>query len=231
NNAGIVWALAQNCEWILLLNDDAILAPGGLQQLVKTGQENPRAGFVGPLVLHTAPDNVIQSAGGWLDRRWRSGHRAADQPDRGQYQQPERLPWLSGCALLVRSQMVREIGDLDERFFLYEEELEWCLRARQAGWEAIFEPRVRVWHAGVSPEYEPKPYITYYMARNHLLLLEKLHAGFLPWADAILRDARTLLSWSLKPKWRAKLPHRDALWQGVVDYLRRRWGKTSLSEI
>lgn len=224
NNAGISWALAQNCEWVLLLNDDVILSPGGLEALLEIGRGHPRAGFVGPLVLHAQPENLIQSAGGWLDKRWRSGHRAENQPDSGQFQQVETLPWLSGCALLVRSQMIREIGLLDERFFLYEEELEWCLRGRQAGWEALFAPQVKVWHSGVSPDYEPKPYITYYMARNHFLLLSKQRPGVLPWLDAILQSVRTLLSWTIKPRWRGKRAHRDALWRGILDFLRRRWG-------
>lgn len=224
NNAGVSWALAQNCEWVLLMNDDVILAPGGLKALLEIGRANSRAGFVGPLVLHAQPDNLIQSAGGWLDKRWRSGHRGENQTDIGQFQQVETVPWLSGCALLVRSQMIREIGLLDERFFLYEEELEWCLRARQAGWETLFVPQVKVWHAGVTPDYEPKPYITYYMARNHFLLLSKQRPGVLPWLDAIVQSVRTLLSWTFKPRWRAKRAHRDALWRGILDFLRRRWG-------
>lgn len=224
NNAGISWALAQNSEWILLLNDDVILTPDGLEELLKIGQSHPQAGFVGPLVLHSNPGDVIQSAGGWLDRRWRSGHRGINQADCGQYRQVESVPWLSGCALMVRSQMVREIGPLDERFFLYEEELEWCLRGRQASWEALFAPQAKVWHAGVGPGYEPKPYVTYYMTRNHFLLLAKFRAGFLPWADAIFQALRTLLSWTIRPRWRFKRAHRDALWRGMVDFIRRRWG-------
>lgn len=224
NNSGIAWALAQNCEWILLLNDDVHLAPGGLETLLLAGQNNPRAGFVGPLVLHCQPDNVIQSAGGWLDSRWRTGHRGENQLECGQYQQIESMAWLSGCVLLVRSQMVCEIGLLDERYFLYEEDLDWCLRGRKAGWDVLFVPQVKAWHAGVNPNYEPKPYVTYYMTRNHLLLLAKHHAGLLPWLDAIFQAVRTIISWTIKPRWRSKRAHRDALWHGMLDFLRRRWG-------
>lgn len=228
NNAGIAWALAQKYEWILLVNDDVVLAPGSVQALIEIGQSRPQVGFVGPLVLHAQPENLIQSAGGWMDARWRSGHRGENQLDRGQFQQVENVPWLSGCALLVRSQMVREIGLLDERFFLYQEELEWCLRGRQAGWKALFAPQVKAWHAGANPDAEPNPYVTYYMTRNHFLLLSKLHAGLLPWLDAIFQTLRTLLSWTIKPRWRSKRAHRDALWQGLIDFLRCRWGRMEL---
>ncbi|GAP13473.1 predicted glycosyltransferases [Longilinea arvoryzae] len=225
NNAGIIWALAQDFEWILLINEDALLPPEALDRLVKAARQDPRVGFAGPLILHAQPENVIQSAGGLLDERWRASHRGQNQVDEGQYTHPEEVRWLSGCVLLVRARMVREIGMLDERFFLYEEELEWCLRGAQAGWKALFVPSARASHAGVSLEYEPQPYVTYYMTRNHFLLLSKQGAGLLPWSDAILSTLRTLASWTFKPKWRSKNAHRNAMWLGMLDFARRHWGE------
>jgi GT2 family glycosyltransferase len=224
NNAGIAWALARDFEWILLINEDAILPVEALQALFEAAQNDPRVGFAGPLVLHPQPDNRIQSAGGLFDRRWQATHRGQNQVDTGQYSRIEEVAWLSGCVLLARSQMIREIGMLDERFFLYQEELEWCLRARQRGWKALFVPQAKATHAGVSANYEPKPYVTYYMTRNRFLLLAKLRAGWLIWLDAIFQTTRTFFSWTLRPKWRGKRAHRDAIWQAVVDSVRRRWG-------
>lgn len=225
NNAGILWALAQDFEWILLINEDALLSPEDLGRLVKAARQDARVGFAGPLILHARPGEIIQSAGGLLDERWRASHRGQNQADEGQYQRSEEVRWLSGCVLLVRSRMIREIGMLDERFFLYEEELEWCLRGAQAGWKALFVPQARASHAGVSPEYEPQPYVTYYMTRNHFLLLAKHRAGLLPWTDAIGSTLRTLLSWTVKPRWRSKSAHRNAMWLGMLDFARRRWGE------
>lgn len=224
NNAGIQWALERGYEWVLLLNDDAILASGALEALLETAQADPRVGFAGPLVLHVEPQGMIQSAGGLMDARWRSSHRAQDEPDRGQFAAAEPVDWITGCAILARAEMICQVGMLDERFFMYEEELEWCLRAKQAGWKVLFVPQARLTHAGVGLNYDPKPYITYYMARNHLLLLSKLGAGFLPWADALFQNLRTLAAWTLLPRWRDRRAHRDALWQGLTDYFRKRWG-------
>ena len=224
NNAGIQWALERGFEWVLLLNDDAILAPGALEALLAQAQADPRAGFAGPLVLHAEPEGMIQSAGGLVDARWRPSHRAQDQANRGQFVATEPVDWITGCAILARAEMIRQVGMLDERFFMYEEELEWCLRAKQAGWKVLFVPQARLTHAGVGLNYAPKPYITYYMARNHLLLLSKLKAGFLPWAAALFQNLRTLAAWTLLPRWRDRRAHRDALWQGLTDYFRKRWG-------
>lgn len=225
NNAGIAWALAQDFKWILLINEDALFLPEGLNRLLEAAAGDPHVGFIGPLIFHDQPGNIIQSAGGLLDRRWRASHRGKNQVDSGQYHEVEQVHWLSGCVLLVRAQMIREIGMLDERFFLYEEELEWCLRASRAGWKSLFVPQAHAYHSGVSEDYQPMPYVTYYMTRNHFLLLSKLHAGLLPWADAVFQTTRTLISWTIKPKWRSKKAHRKAMWQGTVDFLYQRWGE------
>lgn len=224
NNAGLAWALERGFAWVLLINEDARLSEQALEMLLKAAQSDPRVGFAGPLVLHPQPDQRVQSAGGLLDRRWRASHRGQNEIYSGQYADTEEVAWLSGCVLLVRAQMVRDIGLLDERFFLYQEELEWCLRARQGGWKSLFVPQALATHAGVSANYEPKPYVTYYMTRNRFLLLSKLRAGWLAWLETIFQSVRTLLSWTLRPKWRGKRAHRDALWQGMVDFTLHRWG-------
>ncbi len=225
NNAGIAWALAQDFAWILLINEDALLSAADLDRLVAAAEQDPQVGFAGPLILHAAPANVLQSAGGQLDERWRASHRGQNQADEGQFSRTEEMHWLAGCVLLARARMIREIGMLDERFFLYEEELEWCLRAGRAGWKTLFVPQARASHAGASPDYQPQPYVTYYMTRNHFLLLAKQHAGFLPWMETILNTLRTLISWTFKPKWRSKRAHRNAMWLGMLDFTRRRWGE------
>jgi GT2 family glycosyltransferase len=225
NNAGIHWMLERGVDWILLLNNDAILESNALKEMVEIGEREPGIGILGPKVYHAFPSHIIQSAGGSFDKYWRSYHRGQDQEDHGQFDACEEVDWITGCAMLARSEMIRQIGAFDERFFLYEEELEWCVRAKKAGWKIMYTPKAQVWHSGVSPEYQPKPYITYYMTRNHFLLLSKHRAGFIPWLYSTAQTARTLLSWYLRPKWRSKKKHRAAMQQGAIDFFRKRWGE------
>lgn len=224
NNAGIRWALANGASWVFLLNNDTILATDALSQMIAVGQTDPMIGILGPTIYHAATPNVIQSAGGLLDARWRARHRGQNQLDQGQFSQPTPVDWVSGCALLVRRKMIKQIGLLDEHFFAYQEELEWCIRARRAQWRIMHVPGAHVWHYGVSKEYRPKPYVTYYMVRNRFLLLTRHKAGFAAWLDALFQTARTLLSWSIRPKWRSQRVHRDAMWRGIMDFLRHCWG-------
>jgi hypothetical protein len=74
-----------------------------------------------------------------------------------------------------------------------------------------------------------EPYVTYYMTRNRLLFLSAVEACPRAWLEALLlQDLRTCLSWSLRPKWRSRRRHRDALLLGWLDFARRRFGRREL---
>jgi GT2 family glycosyltransferase len=224
NNVGIRAALDLQADWVLVLNEDTLLADDCLEQLVKHAHPDPEIGIAGPLVYHHSEPAVIQSAGGKLGANWESIHIAQNEPDVGQFSRPRRVDWISGCALMVRREVIEQVGMLEARFFYYWEETEWCLRARRAGWEVVHIPSARLWHKGVQRDYQPSPNVTYYSTRNRLFMLQKHRAPLRVWAAVWLQYGRTLLAWSVRPKWRSQLPHRDAMWQGIWDYFRQRGG-------
>jgi GT2 family glycosyltransferase len=224
NNVGIRAALASGAEWVFVLNEDVVLAPDCLAELMVVAASDPRIGILGPMVYHHDEPEVIQSAGGRLGPYWISSHFGQDQPDRGQFGGPHPVEWISGCAILVRRAVVEQVGMFDERFFIYWEETDWCVRVGRAGWRIVHVPAARIWHKGVQRDYRPRPSVTYYSTRNRLLMLSK-HSAPLParlaaWGQIL----RTLASWSIRPKWRHQREHRNAMWRGVRDYLSGRWG-------
>lgn len=224
NNVGIKYALDQGADWIFVLNEDTTLAQNCLENLVRVGQSDQCIGIVGPMVYHYDEPDVIQSAGGRMDRHWQTWHLAHNESDQGQYKKPHPVEWISGCAILVRRDVIEQLGSIDERFFYYWEETEWCLRAREGGWSIIHVPQAKLWHKGVQRDYKPSPSVTYYSTRNRFLMMAKHRAPLMAWIIAWAQTMRTLTSWSVKPKWRSMHRHRDAMWQGSVDFLRHRWG-------
>jgi GT2 family glycosyltransferase len=180
---------------------------------------------LGPLVYHHDEPAVIQSAGGLMDGRWKAWHSGQNEDDTGQFAAPQDVQWISGCAILVRREVIEQVGALDERFFYYWEETEWCVRAARAGWRVVLVPAARIWHKGVTRQYRPGPSVAYYNTRNHLLLMSKHQASASAWLRQWAGIARTLVSYTVKPRWRERRESRDAIWWGATDFLRGRWGQ------
>ncbi len=225
NNVGIHAALEQGAEWVFVLNEDTILDVDCIAKLVEVGESDPTIGIVGPMVYHFNEPDIIQSAGGVFDKYLRGYHLAQNQTDTGQFTHPHPVDWISGCAIMVRRSVIEQVGMIDERFFCYVEETEWCYRTKKAGWKIIHVPSAKLWHKGVQRDYKPKPMVTYYATRNRLLMLYKHHAPLSAWIAAWGFIIRTLMSWTIKPKWRSMRAHRDAMWRGAIDFIRRRWGQ------
>jgi len=116
---------------------------------------------------------------------------------------------------------------LDGDYFIYWEETEWCIRIGRAGWKIVNVPQAKIWHKGVQRDYQPKPSFTYYGTRNHLLTLAKHKAPIRARIYTWLQLWRTMLSWSIRPKWRDKHEHRNAMWKGMLDFVRKHLGQWS----
>jgi len=225
NNVGIEWALERGADWIVLLNEDTVVDPECLSWMIQTGERDERIGVVGPLVFHFESPDTIQSAGGRLSRYWQATHIGANERPLGRFVDPREVDWISGCCIMVRRKVFEEAGLIDARYFYYWEETELCIRARKHGWRIVHVPKARLWHKGVQVDYSPPPSVTYYATRNRLLTLSKHRAPLLVRLVAWAELARTLSSWTVRPKWRALRPHRHAMWRGLVDYRFQRWGK------
>lgn len=227
NNVGLRFALEQGAEFAVVLNNDVTVARDWLAPLVNAARQEPRGALFGPLVFHANEPNVIQSAGGILPRDWHAYHRGANETDAGQFAQIEAVDWLTGCAVMARCEALREFGLLDAAFYMYGEDVDWCVRAARAGYGVFCVPPSRVWHKGVQREYSPSPYITYYSARNELQLIRKHRGGATILLRAFLRHTGTVTSWSVRPRWRHQRAQRDALARALRDFLRGVSGQIS----
>ncbi|GAP08605.1 predicted glycosyltransferases [Anaerolinea thermolimosa] len=228
NNLGMKVALQKGADYVLLLNHDTLVSPDFLEKMVSVGEADPSIGVLGPTIYyHTRPE-VIWSAGGAID--WKHGVArmiGMDETDQGQYGlKPRAVDFVTGCAMLVKRKTLEAAGLLDEGFFAYYEEVEWCVRIRRAGYQIVYVPGATIWHK-ISPEArEASATVHYYMTRNRLLFLKKAGAGGRAWAHTLFSEyLRTLVSWSIRPKWRHRREQRRAMVQAIWDYFR---GKTGM---
>ncbi len=150
-------AVAQG-RYLFLLNPDTELRPGALQTLIDYGDAQPRAGIIGPQLFYG--DGAPQSsrrrfptlATAFLEstklQEWFPRNRVLtryymlDTPDDA----TQEVDWINGSAMFVRREVYDQIGGLDESFFMYSEELDWCYRAKQAGWRIVYLPTAQVTH-------------------------------------------------------------------------------------
>jgi GT2 family glycosyltransferase len=155
------------CEYVLLLNSDAIIHPHALSILLFAAHEHPSAGILGPKIYYRDRPNVIWYAGArrqpWSLLATSTGRGCVD---RGQYQQVCSVDYVFGAAMLIRRQVLEQIGIFDERFFLYLEDLDFCLRAQAASFKLLFVPDANVWHTGSASTANDRGWRRYHMARS-----------------------------------------------------------------
>ncbi|MFM7189085.1 MAG: glycosyltransferase family 2 protein [Armatimonadota bacterium] len=153
-------ALADNhCDYVFLLNSDAMLPKGGLDTLLEWADATPDAGLIGPKVIN--PDETLQfSCRRWptpqaglfrnvyLGKLFPQNQPAADYLMRDfDHASPLDVDWLSGCAMLMRRACLEQVGPLDDKtFFMYCEDMDWSLRVHEAGWRVVYAPVIDVIH-------------------------------------------------------------------------------------
>lgn len=224
NNVGIRYLLDRAADYVLLLNNDTEVPPSLLRRLVDVAESDRRIGIVGPKILYYRPNDVIWSAGGRVDRLGRPSHLRFDEVDDGADQSVQDVDYVTGCALLIKRQAIEQVGALDERFFIYYEEAEWCARVHRAGYRVVYVPQAHMWHKIQQSARNHSRRYLYLMARNRLLYLRCTRASVLDLAAASLDILRTSAAWALKPEHREARPYSGALVHGVWDWLFGRFG-------
>ncbi|MGI6381222.1 MAG: glycosyltransferase family 2 protein [Anaerolineae bacterium] len=149
----LAFPLAEGAH-VLLLNPDTVLTEGSLSTLVDVAQAHPKAAIAGAQLLNA--DGSLQASFGIYPSVWSEiplvkglAERIARlRLGRNRDADPSVRPvdWVSGACLLIRQEALRAIGPLDESYWLYTEETDWCYRARRAGWEVLLVPSARVYH-------------------------------------------------------------------------------------
>lgn len=198
NNAGITRALEQGADAILLLNNDTEADPGMIEHLVLALEQDGNAGAAAPLIYFGAPSREIWYAGGrCIPALGFAAHRGLRNTDSGQYRAVERTGYLTGCALLARRAVWEKVGLLDERYFIYAEDADWCLRARAAGFPLLFVPTARLWHKVSASSGAASPWKIYQRTRANLTMFAR-HArgiGRVTWLPAFLSQQVALAAW------------------------------------
>jgi len=220
NNEGVKRALAGGADAVALLNNDTRADPALFERLLLALEQDPRAGAAAPLIYHGAPSGRIWYAGARVvPALGHAGHRGIRAPDRGQYRSVETTGYLTGCCLLAWRATWERVGLLDERYFIYAEDVDWCLRARAAGYRLLFVPTARLWHEVSAASGAASPWKIYQRLRANWTLFAT-HArglGRLTWAPSFIAQQMALMLWLLlRGRSAAALAVPRALWHAWI---------------
>ncbi len=185
NNQGINIARGR---YVLLLNSDTIVLDDAISKTVSFANDNPAAAVVGCRILN--PDKTLQPtcfmfpsllnmflSTAYLyklfPRSWFFGREQMSWWNRDDVREVDVV---TGCFMLVRREAIEQVGVMDERFFMYGEETDWCYRFRQAGWKILFTPSAEIIHLGGASTKQMKPEMVLQLRASILLFLKK-HRG------------------------------------------------------
>ncbi len=218
NNLGIQHARG---DYYFFLNNDTIVTPDLLEQLLMPFKENPAVGVVCPKIRFYDEPDIIQYAGyhplnQYTGRTWSVGLM---ERDRGQHDQPGPTWFAHGAAMLVSRSVLERAGSFDNSFFLYYEELDWSARIRRAGFQIYYQSKALIYHRESMSVGKANQLKVYYHTRNRLWFMRRnvsgmpLHIFYLyyfflalpkaliqyafPWQPTYLKAVKDAISWNI----------------------------------
>ena len=225
NNVGIRYALRNGAEYILLLNDDTEVASDFLTKLIDIAESRPDAGMLGPIIYYyDRPDKVWFAGGRFNPETCMAATTGFNKAVQCEDSVPIESDFVTGCALLVKRKAIEKIGLLDERIFIYCEDLDWGLRLIKAGLKSLVVPDARIWHkVSITVGGLDSPFTIYHKTRSRLLMaklyapesLYKLHRKF-------FRDIAWLL---FKSHGQSRIKKAMACLLAMIDYHTGKTGK------
>jgi GT2 family glycosyltransferase len=255
NNVGIKKALEENFDYILLLNNDTTVEPDFVDEMVKAAESDKKIGAVGPKIyfhpdmiknneevtdctneevlehpkdlIKEKNDLLIWYAGGGFS--WFGGgkHYGLDEVDvNPEESKIKETKYITGCAFLIKKEVIDKVGIMPEEFFLYYEDVDWSLSVKKAGYKLVYAPAAKVYHkVSRTTKKMGNPMIHYYHIRNALLISKRqapkvILAGIYVWSA--LHYLKQILKLVILPK---KRESTKMIMRGIEDFYNNKFGK------
>ena len=220
NNIGIDYALKNNYDYTILINNDTIVEKNLIEVLLKTAQAK-NFSVVQPLILKYN-SKVIWNAGGRINYffgNFITRKKLGNSLNSSQ----ELTEWLTGCCCLFKTKIFKEIGKLDESFFAYYEDVDFSLRLKKHGYKIGFTSKTHLYHyesfssiSNNSKGGKLSPYIHYLNIRNHILILKKHSYLFNPFGTRLYQIFK-IISYSIYFIFRLRFTKLNMVYKGLLD--------------
>jgi GT2 family glycosyltransferase len=177
NNLGLRLALDRGADYALVINNDTIIDPAMIGQLVAAAEAQPEAGLLGPIIYYLNEPDLVWFAGYRFSHGiyiLRRGLRLAPP-----LRSVEEVDFVSGCGMLMRRAMLERVGLFSGEYFMYYEDLDLCFRVKAAGFKILCVTGAQMWHAvSASTGGAESPLKQYYQVKSSLIFYRKHSHGF-----------------------------------------------------
>ena len=178
NNIGIRYALEQNADIVILLNNDTVVEPDFIDDLILPLYECNGCGATTSKINYYNQKNINWDAGGSLSKTTaKTVHYNFNQKDQDMDQKNRDVSFASGCCICISRQALEKVGYLNENFFLYEEDAEYCFRILKAGYKIVYVPTSVIYHKVSSSTGQGSPMSQYYSVRNKYYFITLYYKG------------------------------------------------------
>ena len=228
NNLGIKAAKGQ---YLFLVNNDTFFKDWNIKALISRLESSPSIGVVCPKIRFAWGNRPIQFAGytHLSSITVRNQAIGFGEDDRGQYDAPHPTPYAHGAAMMLKREVIDNVGLMPECYFLYYEELDWSMMITSGGYEIWYEPVCTIYHKESQTTGQNSPLRTYYITRNRLLLVKR------NWNSAtrylsyfyliIIVGTRDILKYLAKGEFKLL----QAMLKGLCDFFNSRFSKQNIN--
>ena len=227
NNLGIKAAKGQ---YLLLVNNDTIFKDWNIQALISRLETSPSIGIVCPKIRFAWGNHPIQFAGYTHLSSITVRNKAIGfgEDDRGQYDAPHPTPYAHGATMMLKREIIDNVGLMPECYFLYYEELDWSMMITSGGYEIWYEPACTIYHKESQTTGQNSPLRTYYITRNRLLLVKRNWTGTTKYLSCfyliIIVGTRDILKYLVKGEFKLL----RATLKGLRDFFNSRFSKQNI---
>lgn len=215
NNYGIREASQLNPQYYLLINNDTVVTPGFLDCLVNESREQPEAGIITGRIEYNANPGKAWFCGGELDLDTGLCRHLRISEDTGL--DKRNITFSSGCLMLIPQEVIQKVGLMDEDYFLYCEDTDYCARVLQAGYKIRYVPESLIFHKVSATTGEKSPLNQYYYVRNSMYVIHAFATNKTKGYTIFLKNRlKDMIRGRLSPKY---------VGLGIMDFLRKKIGQ------
>lgn len=222
NNAGIRCALHLGVDYILLLNNDTVVNESTISKLIEPFDIIPELGMTSGKIYYYDNPQMLWYDGGKYDPILA---RTEQYHYRKEIEFPNTLPitvnYISGCCMCIKKKVLDQVGGLSEEYFMYEEDVDYCIRLQMKGYSLLYVPEALIWHKEAASSSSVPEFKQYYMIRNKFFLIKKFWkfpVNLVAYTYAIL----TVINRIRKKEYKIRIA-KDA----IIDFLKGKNGKAS----